>query len=101
MKYIVLGIGTVLHWSAVGFILMVMIFGVAARMNNEGGVSKAQRKRFNRAVSVSSLNSTIFTIVLFLLAVIDSQYYSPWWLVLPTAINLICLNLVLNTAERA
>ena len=79
---------------------MVMVFGVAARMNNEGVVSKAQRKRFSRAVIVSSINSTLFTIVLFLLAVTGSQYYSPWWLVLPTAINLICLNLVLSPSEN-
>ena len=99
MTYIVLGIGTVLHWSAVGFILMLIIFGMAARKNNDGAVSDAQRKRYSRVISVSSLTSVISTIVLFFLAVTDSQYYSHWWLVLPVAINLMCVSLALTPTE--
>ncbi len=100
MKYIVLSIGTVLHLSVAGFVLMLTIFGTAALVNKEGAVGKIQKKLFSRALLFSFLSSFLFTIALFFLAATNSRYYSPWWLVLPLIINFKCVHLVLSVTEK-
>ena len=100
LQYFILAMGLLISWGLAGAVVMMSLFGMAAIVNENGSLSPQEKATFSRCTKLSIFTVLFLTIPLIILALSKSDYYSPYYLLLPIGLNLLCVKKILSGSKE-